>query len=174
MAHVNIEIKAHCTNAEQIRRILDERKAEFRGVDHQTDTYFKVPRGRLKLRQGTIENALIFYARPDDAGPKRADVSLYRTNPAGAIQLYHALSAALDVLVVVRKDREIYFIENVKFHLDSVRDLGTFVEIEAIDEHDCIGVEKLRQQCDYYIRLFGIPGTNLITHSYSDLLLERK
>ena len=33
------------------------------------------------------------------------------------------------------KKREIYFIHNVKFHIDNVKNLGTFIEIEAIDEY---------------------------------------
>ena len=40
------------------------------------DTYFGVPEGRLKLRQGNIENSLIAYRRPNQAGPKTSDVTL--------------------------------------------------------------------------------------------------
>lgn len=174
MGHVNIEIKARCGDAERIRGILRERGAEFRGVDHQVDTYFAVPRGRLKLRQGNIENSLIFYERPDRAGPKRADVSLVRTDAAQAAQLHETLTAAMEVLVVVDKRREIYFIDNVKFHLDRVEGLGVFVEIEAIDEHGKIGAEALGRQCDMYMDLFGIDDADLVNVSYSDLLAKNK
>lgn len=174
MAHVNIEIKARCADVERVRRILNEHKAEFKGTDHQADTYFKVPKGRLKLRRGNIENALIYYERPDQAGPKRTEVSLFRTDAAGAEQLHTAMTSALDVLVVVDKRREIYFIDNVKFHIDAVEGLGSFIEIEAIDESGAIEPEKLRQQCEHYIRLFGIPPADLIERSYSDLLAERE
>ena len=173
MAHVNIEIKARCDKPEVVRQVLDECSAEFKGVDHQIDTYFSVPKGRLKLRQGNIENSLIFYDRPNTAGPKRADVSLFRTDTPGGAQLHETLTAALDILVTVDKQREIYFIENVKFHIDTVEQLGHFVEIEAIDETGTLGPEKLRTQCDYYISLFNIPDADLVNTSYSDLLLER-
>lgn len=172
MAHVNIEIKAKCDNPERIRQLLEDSSAEIKGVDHQVDTYFSVPKGRLKLRQGNIENSLIFYNRPNTAGPKRADVSLFRTDTPGGAQLHETLTGALDVLVVVDKQREIYFIDNVKFHIDTVHGLGNFVEIEAIDETGSLGTEKLQQQCDYYIKLFGITNADLIDVSYSDLLLE--
>lgn len=174
MAHVNIEIKARCSNPERVRQILEDCSAEFKGVDHQIDTYFNVPTGRLKLRQGNIENSLIFYNRPNDAGPKRADVSLFRTDTPGGSQLHETLTSALDVLIVVDKQREIYFIDNVKFHIDTVESLGNFVEIEAIDETGTLGPEKLRTQCDYYIKLFNIAEADLVNVSYSDLLLERK
>ena len=74
--------------------------------------------------------------------------------------------------VVVDKKRKIFFIENVKFHLDEVNGLGPFVEIEAIDTKGDIGEEKLQEQCQYYMDLFGIKSTALIAVSYSDLLLK--
>lgn len=59
MAHVNIEIKAKSNNQDKIRNILKSNNAEFKGIDHQIDTYFKAIIGRLKLREGEIENHLI-------------------------------------------------------------------------------------------------------------------
>jgi adenylate cyclase class IV len=173
MAHVNIEIKGRCTDPARIRDILLELGADAKGTDHQVDTYFVVPNGRLKLRQGAIENSLIFYDRPDHPGPKRADVSLFRTDSAGSTQLHETLAAALDVLVVVDKRREIYFIDNVKFHIDIVEGLGHFIEIEAIDIDGSLGPEKLRAQCDHYIGCFNITPADLVNVSYSDLLMER-
>jgi predicted adenylyl cyclase CyaB len=173
MAHVNIEIKAQCIDPDRIRRLLEQNGADYKGRDRQIDTYFKIPAGRLKLRQGTIENSLIYYDRPDAAGPKRADVSLFRTNPTGGKHLRELLTAALDVWVVVDKQRDIYFIDNVKFHLDTVEGLGCFVEIEAIDETGAIGPDKLRAQCEHYMKLFNIAKTDLVNVSYSDLLPER-
>ena len=170
MAHLNVEIKARCEEPERLRQILADRGADFRGVDRQIDTYFNCPSGRLKLREGNIEHALIHYERPDQAGPKKAVVSLY--HPPRDPALKAALTAALGVRVVVAKTREIYFIDNVKFHIDDVDDLGSFVEIEAIGKTGDIGPEKLRAQCDEYIALFGIPPEDLLTHSYGDMLTK--
>lgn len=83
MSDINVEIKARRPDPERIRAILRSRDTEFKGTDHQIDTYFKVPAGRLKLREGNIENALIFYSRPDQAGPKEAEVSLCRLKTCG-------------------------------------------------------------------------------------------
>ena len=71
------------------------------------------------------------------------------------------------------KKREIYFIDNVKFHIDGVEDLGTFIEIEAIDKDGSIGKEKLLEQCQSFLDLFKIPQEDLISVSYSDLLLRK-
>jgi adenylate cyclase class 2 len=58
MTHVNVEIKARCDELDRIRNILKELRADFKGTDHQIDTYFRVPSGRSKVREGDIENYL--------------------------------------------------------------------------------------------------------------------
>ena len=166
--HLNVEIKARCANPENLRKILKEKNARFVGLDHQVDTYFIVKKGRLKLREGNIENSLIFYERPNQAGPKNSEVHLCKCGPDP--NLKSVLSASLGVFKIVDKKREIYFIENVKFHIDEVKTLGHFVEIEAIDKHGNIGREKLNQQCEFYLNLFEIKGGDLVKVSYSDMV----
>ena len=170
MAHINIEIKAKCHNQQAIREELKARNADFKGIDHQIDTYFKANEGRLKLREGNIENYLIQYLREDKEGPKKSDVTLFKSDPKSSLK--EILAKALGILVVVDKQREIYFIDNVKFHLDAVKGLGTFMEIEAIDTEGNIGREKLMEQCQFFLDLFKIAIDDLISVSYSDLLLQ--
>ena len=169
--HLNVEIKARCEDGEGIRRILEECGAQYHGLDHQIDTYFKVPHGRLKLREGNIENYLIFYERNDQQGPKESNVILHETEEKSSLK--DVLLGALGSLVVVDKKRHIYFIDNVKFHVDRVKDLGDFCEIEAIDKTDEIGCEKLSAQCQDYMRVLGICDEDLVSCSYSDLLLGK-
>lgn len=170
MAHTDVEIKARCSELGKVRKILKNENADFKGIDHQTDTYFKVSEGRLKLREGNIENALIFYRRPDEAGPKKTQVFLYHVRPDS--QLKELLVNALGVLVTVKKKREICFIDNVKFHIDAVDHLGSFIEIEAIDTTGQLGAEKLRQQCEHYMQLLGVAEEDLVDCSYSDMLMN--
>lgn len=172
MKHLNIEIKAKCNDHEKIRSILKSRNANLKGTDHQIDTYFKVNNGRLKLREGNIENFLVFYEREDKEGPKQSDVILFKSDPNSSLK--EILLNSLGALVVVDKQREIYFIENVKFHIDTVKNLGTFMEIEAIDSNGSFRKEKLLEQCENYLQLFDIPKSDLISVSYSDLLLQKK
>lgn len=170
MGIVNVEIKASADNQSEIREILKARDAIVKGIDHQIDTYFNVKVGRLKLREGNIENNLIHYVRENKKGPKQSDILLYKSKPASTLKAI--LAKCIGVLTVVDKRREIYFIDNVKFHVDTVKDLGTFVEIEAIDADGSIGVDKLYQQCELYLELFGIEKDKLISESYSDLILK--
>ncbi|MFK7773270.1 MAG: class IV adenylate cyclase [Saprospiraceae bacterium] len=169
---LNIEIKARCTNPISIKEILESRQATFKGVDHQVDTYFKVPNGRMKFREGNIENSLIHYDRPNQAGPKKSNYILYY--PHSDSSLKQLLTQANGVLIIVDKLRSIYFIDNVKFHVDEVKDLGNFMEIEAVDSDGSIGEEKLLEQCQFYLDLLGIQEEDLIDNSYSDLLIHKR
>jgi adenylate cyclase class 2 len=169
MDHVIIEFKARCDDHARIRTILEQMNARFVGTDHQIDTYFRVPQGRLKLRQGKIENALIFYSRPNVAGAKQSDVTLSKVEPSS--DLGKVLMQALGVLVAVDKRREIYFVENVKIHLDEVAGLGRFLEVEAIGSAG--QKEQLQRQCDQFLRDFGVQQSDFESDSYSDLLLQK-
>jgi len=83
------------------------------------------------------------------------------------------LTESVGIKVVVEKKREIFFIDNVKFHIDSVVGLGSFIEIEASNLHDQISRERLQEQCNFYIGEFGIKDEDLIAVSYSDMLLGK-
>ena len=167
---VNIEIKARCQDPEKAKEILLRLNAEYKGRDHQIDTYFNVASGRLKLREGNIENNLIYYHRDDQHGPKRSEVILYPSGDHPGLK--EILNKVLGRKVIVDKQRDIYFIDNVKFHIDNVKDLGSFLEIEAIGEEG--EEEKLNQQCEYYMRLLHLGKQDLLPNSYSDLLMNKE
>lgn len=168
----NVEIKARYEEYVFAREVLSSLNATSGGTDHQIDTYFNVSDGRLKLRQGNVENALISYKRPNIIGPKESDYRLFRMTGKEPT-LKDALTHALGVKVEVDKLREIYFVGNVKIHLDTVLGLGTFIEIEARDETDTVPVDELQQQCNEFIAHFKIKEENFIHESYSDMMLAR-
>jgi adenylate cyclase, class 2 len=169
--HINFEFKASCNNIETNELKLKALNPLFIGVDKQVDTYFNIMNGRLKLREGNIENSLIHYNRPDSKTVKQSDVTLYQHQPDK--NLKDVLTKALGIKTIVEKERKIYFIDNVKFHFDRVNQLGNFIEVEAIDKEGLIGMDKLKEQCQYYIQLFGITPNQFIAESYSDLLAKK-
>lgn len=168
MKNTIIEVKAICRSYEEARRRLRSAGAHLHGVDHQVDTYFITASGRLKLRQGDLENNLIHYERADQSAPKLSTVIRCATESCGN-ELREVLAAALGIDTVVAKEREIYFRENVKVHLDNVSGLGAFVEVEAIGEDGRPPLAELRRQCDELIAILGIEVDDLCDRSYSDM-----
>jgi predicted adenylyl cyclase CyaB len=167
MPHLNVEIKATCGNPDRIRKYLLTNGADFIGADEQTDTYFNCSKGRLKLREGNIENNLIWYDRNNQAGPKNSLFQLIKISDATGLK--QMLEKAYGIKTIVKKKREIYFLGNVKFHIDEVPGLGSFVEIEAGNMLADKPGDELKQQCDFYMREFGIKPEHLIEVSYSDM-----
>ena len=172
MSHLNVEIKAKCRDPKSIREYLLERRADYKGLDLQTDTYFNVPTGRLKLRQGNIENNLIYYNRNDQPGPKSSKFSLVKVVDVKGFK--QVLEESCGIKMIVTKMREIYYLENVKFHIDEVPGLGNFVEIEAGNILADKSEKELLEQCYFYLREFEIKESDLIAESYSDMLLRLK
>lgn len=170
MTHLNIEFKARTNNIQALEEKLLSLNPQFIGEDHQKDTYYNVKTGRLKLREGNIENALIWYQREDVKGAKQSDILLYKHPPDDALK--NILNKVHGVKIIVDKIRKIYFVENVKFHFDRLEGLGTFVEVEAIDSNGEIGIEKLKEQCDFYINFLEIKTEDFMKKSYSDMMME--
>jgi predicted adenylyl cyclase CyaB len=164
----NVELKARDRDAARSLRASLDLGAEDRGWLQQLDTYFKVPSGRLKLREQEGEAQLIYYERPDEAIER---VSNYRIVPVDdADALKDALAAALGVLVAVEKSRHLLIWRNVRIHLDEVPGLGSFIELEAVAEPDSDltreyeNVAELRQT-------LGIADERIVALGYSDELL---
>jgi len=163
----NVELKARRASLDDARqtarRLADDRVEP----EHQTDSYFRCQRGRLKLREiqgGRAE--LIWYDRADQTEPKACRYALVPVEDATAVK--RALAAALGVRHVVVKDREIFLRHNVRIHLDRVEGLGEFIEFEAVLEPEQ-SPEEGQAQVDELRREFGIAPEDLITGSYVDL-----
>jgi adenylate cyclase, class 2 len=165
----NIELKARVHDLAAARQIAEQVATAHPGTQRQTDTYFRCSSGRLKLREIEGHGAqLIGYDRPDEECATASDYRIIAIEDAQAAR--SLLTAALGILVVVSKQREIYLRHNVRIHLDDVDHLGAFLEFEAVI---CDGVneETGRRQIAELRERFAIAETDLVRASYSDLLL---
>ncbi len=164
----NIELKARCSNLDQFEQKALQLAHTFDGLDKQTDTFFTVPKGRLKLRESSLYgNFLIPYLRPDERGPKRSDYSLLPVSEVASTK--YLLDKMFGILLVVQKVRKIYLFENVRIHLDRVKELGEFIEFEAVVEKET-EISDSQTKLDTLIRYFGITKSEFIDRAYVDLL----
>ena len=164
----NVELKAHDPDPDGTLERALAAGAQDHGVLLQRDTYFTVAQGRLKLREEEPGGAtLIAYRRPDEA---REHVSSYRLVPvADPEPLRDALGAVGGVAAVVVKRRRLLLWETVRIHLDDVRGLGTFVELEAVAAADSDLTREHAQVAELRERL-GIGDAALREGSYADAL----
>ena len=166
----NIEVKAQITADEldAVRERALQLASEPPQSLQQRDTFFAVSRGRLKLREfGDGSGELIFYERPDQAGPKP---SSYVLSPSAApSSLLAALSGALGVRGVVVKRRQVVLAGQTRIHLDEVEDLGYFLELEVVlrsDQSDAEGEEIAEQLCSQ----LRLRRDAFVSEAYIDLL----
>ncbi len=165
MPTANIEIKARCADLEAARRRAKALASEWVGSERQVDTYFRTREGRLKLRESSRGGGqLIPYLRPDRPGPKRSDYQVVPVpEPA---ELRRLLGELLGVHKVVRKEREIALVDNVRIHLDRVDGLGTFLELEAVFDASPEAEAGERAKVDRLMKQLGVSSEDLIQTSY--------
>ena len=129
----NYEIKCRLSsdNFKNIKSLLSKNGSYEYSIEKQTDIYYKVKSGRLKLRIINDKTSnLIFYNRADS---KVERVSNYLISSSENFkELEIILSKQFDILIRVVKKREIFIKDNVRIHIDAVKDLGKFLEIEVI------------------------------------------
>ena len=164
----NIEIKARCADLKRVRKLLKQLPARLEGTDRQTDTFFQVTEGRFKLRESSLYGALLIpYLRSDSKGPKSSEYTLIQTPEA--LKTKNLLSRILGVRGVIEKKREIYVYRNVRIHLDQVKNLGAFIEFEAVvSPHD--NESTSHSNIDYLMNYLKIAEKDLISGAYIDIL----
>ncbi len=165
----NIEIKALYPDLAKARRIAKGLNAWFKGRDRQVDTYFVTRKGRFKLRESTLGGAeLIPYLRPDRRGPKKCDYAVIPVQDAPKVK--KLLKALLGTDEVVEKQRDIYLVGNVRVHLDQVKGLGNFLELEAVYQGDTSRKRAIEEsKARKLLEIFEVPRKNLLENSYREI-----
>jgi adenylate cyclase class IV len=169
-ARRNLELKAIDRDRGGSLEICRELGGEDRGILHQEDVYFDVPRGRLKLRRERCAAAhLIAYERSDDFGPRESRYRIVEVEDD--IELEAALASTLGVKVVVQKARRLFLYEGVRIHLDRVADLGNFIELEGVSGLSDADTGRLEMVLAELRRSLDIRDADLVGDSYCDLVL---
>ncbi|KAL7637194.1 UNVERIFIED_CONTAM: hypothetical protein RMT77_011906 [Armadillidium vulgare] len=167
----NIEIKAHVSVIEDVHSLAQELSGSEGTIIEQTDTFFQVLKGRLKLREITGKHEeLIFYERPNSSGPKMSNYKKV-DKPIGELSgdLKDLLSEALGVAGNVVKKRTLYLIGQTRIHVDEVESLGNFMEFEVVLREDQKPEEGEAIARDL-MKKFKIQEKDLIDRAYVDLL----
>jgi predicted adenylyl cyclase CyaB len=165
-------------NLEAKFRLVDHAKAEVRAaaigysrraILNQRDTFFRVPNGKLKLREENGTAVLIFYRRVENGTLMLSNYEIVPlAEPARTLRM---LTDALGTIAVVEKVRTLMMRENVRLHLDRVANLGDFGEIEAVIA-DGDDPERSRAAVDEILAALGVAQPDLIEVSYFEMLAK--
>ena len=167
----NLEIKVAVASLASVRfRLRALEGAARHAVLRQTDWYFRVPKGRLKLRVvgASRGGELIAYLRPDKSAARTSEFQrLPAPDAAGTRRL---LDRMLGPRACVRKRREVWLYRNARIHLDTVEGLGRFIEIEVVVTE---GMPQARALMEELRAVLGIRKKDLVAGSYADMSGER-
>ena len=166
----NLELKIRVASLPASERIAMKLGANYISTLQQKDTYYNISAGRLKLREIQNDHAeLIYYQRPNISGGKYSQYTIISVQYPQTI--HRILASALGTLVVVKKLRRLYLLENARIHFDRVKGLGTFLEFEVILKQ---GKKQARALFQRLCKEFMICQADTLRNSYSDMLLKTK
>lgn len=162
----NLEIKVILADFTHIQKVLADYRA---GILNQSDTYFNVDDGRLKLREEDDKAYFIRYYRNNVSTDKESVYHCYLVEDVQ--EFWKIFASALTTELVVKKSRELYLYKHARIHLDTVEGLGTFVEIEVLirDQQEQANSKGLM---DELIALLAIDQAEVCALGYRELLLN--
>ncbi len=167
----NLEIKVRISSFEEVKSKIKIIELTSLGYLTQQDTYFIVGAKRLKLREEGDTSYLIFYTRPD---LDRSKISKYYTAqvPLPLKQFSKSVFSFLfGEKVLVHKVRQLFIYKNTRIHLDEVKDLGTFLELETVFNSKYTTAE-LELEHSEISNILNLNQYEKIKESYSDLKLK--
>jgi predicted adenylyl cyclase CyaB len=163
---LNLELKVSTNSHTKFISLLKKHKAEYRGVLIQKDIYYKVKKGLLKLRIENGTYTMIKYLR-DEKGKRWSNYELLKLegkNPEKYLQDF------LTPETIVEKKREFYLYNNTRVHLDTVKGLGKYLELETLLSGDKRDAQK---RFDDIVELLELDLSGQIRSSYKVLLQNK-
>jgi adenylate cyclase, class 2 len=164
----NLELKIRVASHQTIKKILKQIDAKNMGILNQKDVYYSIPNGLLKLRIENGNESLIFYNRNEKGKKRWSDYEVINFEKGKGEKLFRKI---FDVEVIVKKKRELFYYDDTRIHLDTVKFLGKFLELETLVIKGKVDAEKRFKKI---IKLLSLDLTKEIRKSYRDLLMSSK
>lgn len=165
---INIEIKSTLSDYKQTKDRLGKLGIREAYTMYQKDIFYQVPFGRLKLRNiNNTQHELIIYFRNNTQSPKPS--KYYRISMKHPGFIHKLLGYLFGVYGIVEKERLLFLQDNIRFHMDKVKGLGNYFEIEYVMD-DCEVKAEAQEKVNSLLGALGISNNELISESYIDLV----
>ena len=165
---LNLELKIEVDSHEELVSFIIKHGGKKVDILNQKDTYYVFEKGLLKLREVNGDFQLIKYNRNEGDGERWSDYMLLFLKGED-VEKY--LSDLFDIEVIVEKQRILYIYKNTRIHLDSVNDLGHFLELETVVKD--ISQEEAKGEFEEVVKYLNLDLSIQIKKSYRDLMLEK-
>ncbi|MFH1194924.1 MAG: class IV adenylate cyclase [bacterium] len=164
---VNLELKIRVNSHNRVKKILSEIGAVYSGLLLQKDIYYQTEKGLLKMRIEGKSSQLIFYNRDEKGKDRWSDYHILKFDSAEAFKYFDRFMTRT---VVVQKRRELYIFHDTRIHLDTVKLLGRFIELETVVKKS---KADARKQFDHLVKIMGFNLSDEIKASYRNLIEQK-
>lgn len=164
----NLELKIKIDSLKNIKQKLKENRVALKEILIQKDIYYRIDKGLLKLRTENGKSSLIYYLRNESASKRWSDFEYIKFTSDNSEKFFNSF---LEKEVIVSKVRELYIYNNTRIHLDKVKGLGNFLELETIVVS---GLKDAEKRFNNMIAILELGSKKQIRASYRDLLVEKK
>ncbi|MBI2060054.1 MAG: CYTH domain-containing protein [Nitrospirae bacterium] len=162
-----VEAKARVDEFTDVQKTLKDLGARRGGEWEEKDVYFKVKRGKYKLKTDEDgKSALLFYFKDAVKGAKLCVCEKLPLKERGKMSQF--LQANFGQGVEIKRKRSRYMLDSIRIFLDDVLDIGKFVKIEApVDP--TTPVHDAKKHVDDLVKKFRFTDRELTSYTYDEL-----
>jgi predicted adenylyl cyclase CyaB len=164
----NLEVKIKFDSFHDIKKTLEMIGARFTSTLNQKDIYYKNSKGLLKLRIENGRETLIQYKRNENSINRWSTYNLLEFSRGNAKRFFRNV---FEIETVVEKKRLLYMYKNTRVHLDKIRHLGNYLELETLVIN---GKNDAKNRFNEIVHLLKLDLHKQIKKSNRDLMLENK
>lgn len=160
----NLELKIKIEDFEPVMNILIKMNADDKGILNQQDIYYNHSGSLLKLRLVNGRAEIITYRRDEQNPDRWSDYHVLAVDPGNAENFFGKI---FEEEIRVIKKRHLYIYKNTRIHLDNVKSLGFFLELETV----VTGNEtEAKAEFEEVINLLELDKFERIKKSYKNIL----
>lgn len=181
-SNVEIELKLPLQNSKEVELLL-RKVATFKYESFQHDVYFNAPHRNflensdnvnewLRIRVAGGKAQVNYKDFQPHASKIKTHCKEYEANVDSYEQLYHILDALnFTRLIEVKKTRKAWDYMDTEVSIDSVEELGEYIEVEYKGMH--IGIQRARRHLFQVLKAIQAKTGKLDMRGYPYLLLEK-
>jgi len=181
---IEIEVKVRIRDPDEVERRLQGLGAKLIDIVEEVDSYVDLApcidmrkqdialriRKRRSLVTGESINELTFKGRRMPGAVKaRKEITVIISDGEKLLEILRELG--FTNIYTVSKTRKIFALKDLRIFIDNVKELGTFLEIEA---PSTMNVEKFEQVIKDLFNVLGVDESCIESKTYLELLLERR
>jgi adenylate cyclase, class 2 len=172
-----VEVKAQIEEIASIESQLLQLGASFQQIIHQSDIYFQHPIRNfaqtdeaLRIRIADNGNYLTYKGpKIDSVSKTREELELEVQDPLKFIDLLKKIG--LNPIMKVIKSRRSYLLNDISISIDTIEELGTFIELE-LDVPDKGQLPTARERLFTILKQLKISPNKFERRSYLELLIK--